>query len=88
MEGIKTSAQNIQERALIYSFRESKGDLPLSSVTGSPWLDSVRAVLTGAEQIEQIEQPRGFCGELRPYQRMEPFMALMARGDRARRMPG
>lgn len=71
MEGIKKLPRKISRReALIYSFRESKGDLPLSSVTGSPWLDSVRAVLTGAEQIEQIEQPRGFCGELRPYQRM------------------
>ncbi len=69
MDGIKKLPRKITRReALISSFRESKGDLPLSAMNGSVWLDSVRSVLTGAEQIEQIRQPDGFCGELRPYQ--------------------
>ena len=69
MDGIKKLPPKITRKdALISSFRESKGDLPLSAITGSVWLDSVRSVLTGTEQIEQISQPDGFCGELRPYQ--------------------
>ncbi len=69
MDGIKKLPSKITRKdALISSFRESKGDLPLSAITGSVWLDSVRSVLTGTEQIEQISQPDGFCGELRPYQ--------------------
>ena len=69
MEGINKLPQKITRKdALISSFRESKGDLPLSAITGSTWLDSIRSVLTGAEQIKQLKQPEGFCGELRPYQ--------------------
>ena len=69
MDGIKKLPRKITRKdALISSFRESKGDLPLSAITGSVWLDSVRSILTGAEQIKQIRQPDGFCGELRPYQ--------------------
>ena len=69
MEGIKKLPGKITRKdALISSFRESKGDIPLDSITGSAWLDSVRAVLTGTGQIEQIKQPEGFSGELRPYQ--------------------
>ncbi len=69
MEGIKKLPRKISRReALISSFRESRGDLPLSAITGSDWLDSVRSVLTGVEQIEQTAQPEGFRGELRPYQ--------------------
>lgn len=69
MDGLKKLPREITRReALISSFRESKGDIPLSAINGSAWLDSVRAVLTGTEQIEQIREPEGFCGELRPYQ--------------------
>ncbi len=68
-EGIRKLPRKISGRdALISSFRESKGDLPLSGITGSAWLESVRSVLTGAVQIDQIDQPEGFVGVLRPYQ--------------------
>ncbi|MDD4159477.1 MAG: SNF2-related protein [Synergistaceae bacterium] len=69
MDGIKKLPRQITRReALISSFRESKGDIPLSAINGSEWLDSVRSVLTGVKEIKQIRQPDGFCGELRPYQ--------------------
>ena len=69
MEGINKLPQKITRRdALVSSFSESKGEIPISAITGSSWLDSIRSVLTGAEQIDQVEQPEGFCGELRPYQ--------------------
>ncbi len=69
VEGVKKLPDKITRReALISSFRESKGDLPISSIKGSAWLDCVRSVLTGAEQVDITEQPEGFGGKLRPYQ--------------------
>ncbi len=57
-----------RREALLSSLRQDYNDAPLSAVTGSPWLDSVRALLTGAAPLEEMEEPEGFRGRLRPYQ--------------------
>ena len=70
IDGIKKLPAKIDRReALVSSFSESRGDLPISSITGSAWLDDVRAMLTGAKKAEDLPQPQGFSGSLRPYQR-------------------
>jgi SNF2 family DNA or RNA helicase len=43
--------------------------LPLDTVEVEGWLDQVLMRLRGDEQIEEIEEPDGFVGKLRPYQR-------------------
>lgn len=69
MEGIEKLPQKINRReALLNSLKEHIGELPLSDITGSKWLDSVRAVLTGREPLREIPQPEAFNGKLRPYQ--------------------
>jgi superfamily II DNA or RNA helicase len=69
IEGIKKLPQKTDRRSVLFaSLSESYKGLRVSSVGGSPWLDSVRAVLTGTEPIKDIPQPEGFCGTLRPYQ--------------------
>ena len=69
INGMKHLPREIARRdALLASFSEGIGDMPVSSVDGSQWLNSVRAVLTGAESIETVPQPCGFSGSLRPYQ--------------------
>lgn len=70
LEGMKKLPDKIDRReALVSSFSESRGDLPISSITGSAWLDDVRAMLTGVKKTEDLEQPQGFSGSLRPYQK-------------------
>ena len=44
-------------------------DLPLDSVVAEGWLDSTLERLRGQVQIEEIHEPEGFVGTLRPYQR-------------------
>ena len=69
VNGMKRLPREITRReALFASFSEGIGDTPVSAVDGSAWLNSIRAVLTGAEEIEPAEQPEGFSGTLRPYQ--------------------
>ena len=69
IEGMKKLPTQIDRReALITSFSENRGDTPISAITGSSWLDSVRGALTGAKKIEELPQPADFNGELRPYQ--------------------
>ena len=69
INGMKHMPREITRRdALIASFSEGIDDMPVSAVNGSQWLNSVRAVLTGAEEIEPVPQPCGFAGSLRPYQ--------------------
>lgn len=69
IEGLKKLPERINRRdALLFSIKENFKGLPLSGITGSTWLDSVRATLTGKEPIIDIEQPEGFNGTLRPYQ--------------------
>lgn len=53
--------------ALISSLRQEYMDAPLSGLTGSHWLDSVREVLT-AQPLQEAQEPSGFDGKLRPYQ--------------------
>lgn len=70
MEAINKLPKKMTRReALLSSFSESKGDIPISGITGSRWLDSIKCVLTGTEQIEELSQPEGFVGNLRPYQK-------------------
>ncbi|MEG1602719.1 MAG: DEAD/DEAH box helicase [Cloacibacillus sp.] len=57
-----------RKEALLSSLREEHNDAPISEVTGSPWLASVRSMLTGAAPLEEMEPPDGFVGTLRPYQ--------------------
>ena len=67
--GLKKLPQKIERRdALLSSFSGSIGDMPVLDVDGSRWMDSVRAVLTGSEDIGILPQPKGFSGVLRPYQ--------------------
>ncbi len=69
IEGMKTLPKKINRReALLASFSEGRGDIPISNITGSKWLDSIRNILTGREEMEEIPQPEGFNGTLRPYQ--------------------
>ncbi len=44
-------------------------DLPLDSVVAEGWLESALERLRGQVQIEEIHEPEGFVGTLRPYQR-------------------
>lgn len=69
LSGMKKLPERIGRReALLYSVSESWGDVPLAGIMGSAWLDAVRSVLTGRDRIEDIAQPEGFKGNLRPYQ--------------------
>ncbi len=69
MEGLRKLPKKMTRReALLSSFSETKGDTPIAGITASRWLDSVRDVLTGKEQIRELPQPKGFIGILRPYQ--------------------
>jgi SNF2 family DNA or RNA helicase len=43
--------------------------LPLDTVEVEGWLDQVLLRLRGEEPVEEIEEPEGFVGKLRPYQR-------------------
>lgn len=66
---LKKMPQKIERReALLSSLRQDYNDAPLSAVTGSPWLDSVRALLSGSAPLEEMDAPEGFHGRLRPYQ--------------------
>ena len=66
---LKKMPQKIERReALLSSLRQDYNDAPLSAVTGSPWIDSVRALLSGSAPLEEMDAPEGFCGRLRPYQ--------------------
>ncbi len=66
---LKKMPQKIERReALLSSLRQDYNDAPLSAVTGSPWIDSVRALLSGSAPLEEMEAPEGFRGRLRPYQ--------------------
>lgn len=69
ISGLKKLPDKVSRRdALLFSITENYKGLPLSGITGSNWLDSVRAILTGKETFSEIEQPDGFNGTLRPYQ--------------------
>lgn len=69
MDGLKKLPEKINRRdALLFSIKENYKGLPLSGITGSRWLDSVRAILTGREPLAEVVQPPGFGGTLRPYQ--------------------
>lgn len=69
MEGLKKLPDRVNRRdALLFSIKENYKGLPLSGITGSKWIDSVRAILTGREPLSEVEQPEGFNGTLRPYQ--------------------
>ena len=69
MEGLrKLPKQMTRREALLTSFSESRGDIPISGITASHWLDSARSILTGMGEMEEIAQPEGFIGTLRPYQ--------------------
>lgn len=70
MDGLKKLPTKVNRRdALLLSITENYKGLPLSGITDSKWLDSIRAILTGREPLSEIEQPEGFNGTLRPYQR-------------------
>lgn len=69
LDGIKKLPDKVNRRdALLFSIKENYKGLPLSGITGSKWLDSVHAILTGSEPLCEVEQPEGFNGTLRPYQ--------------------
>ncbi|MDO5116359.1 MAG: DEAD/DEAH box helicase [Synergistaceae bacterium] len=66
---LKKMPEKIERReALLSSLRQDYRDTPLTEVKGSPWLDSVRSMLSGAAPLEEMPAPEGFRGELRPYQ--------------------
>ena len=44
-------------------------ELPLEAVVADGWLEYVLERLRGLEQIEEVNEPEGFVGTLRPYQR-------------------
>ena len=44
-------------------------ELPLDAVLADGWLDTALERLRGLEQIEEVFEPEGFVGTLRPYQR-------------------
>ncbi len=44
-------------------------DLPLDAVVADGWLETALERLRGLEQIEEVFEPEGFVGTLRPYQR-------------------
>ena len=44
-------------------------ELPLDAVVADGWLDAALERLRGLEQIEEVYEPEGFVGTLRPYQR-------------------
>lgn len=70
MDSLKKMPERINRRdALLFTIKENFKGLPLSGISGSRWLDSVRAILTGKEPLYEVEQPEGFDGTLRPYQR-------------------
>lgn len=61
--------EKIERRdALLSSLRQDYLGAPLSAVSGSPWLDSVKDLLSGSAPLEEAEAPEGFNGKLRPYQ--------------------
>lgn len=67
--GMKKLPKKIDRReTLLASVSENYGDIPLSGITGSKWLDSIKAMLTGTDKIKEMAQPEGFAGTLRPYQ--------------------
>lgn len=69
MDGLKKLPEKMNRRdALLLSIKENYKGVPLSGINGSKWLDSVRAILTGKEPLNELEQPEGFNGTLRPYQ--------------------
>ena len=52
--------QKIERReALLSSLLQDYYDAPLSAVAGSPWIDSVRALLSGSAPLEQVDAPEG-----------------------------
>ncbi len=44
-------------------------ELPLDAVVADGWLETALERLRGLEQIEEVYEPEGFVGTLRPYQR-------------------
>ena len=44
-------------------------ELPLDAVVADGWLETALERLRGLEQIEEVFEPEGFVGTLRPYQR-------------------
>ena len=44
-------------------------DLPLEAVVADGWLGAALERLRGIEPVEDIQEPEGFVGKLRPYQR-------------------
>ena len=55
---LKKMPQKIERReALLSSLRQDYNDAPLSAVTGSPWIDSVRALLSGSAPLEEMDAP-------------------------------
>lgn len=69
IEGLKKLPSKISHKdALILTFSDTHNNIPVSGITGSKWVESVKAVLTGVEDIEILPQPDGFTGKLRPYQ--------------------
>ncbi len=66
---LRKMPRKIERReALLASLRQDYNDAPLETVAGSPWIDSVRALLSGAAPLEEADEPDGFQGRLRPYQ--------------------
>jgi len=69
IDGLKKVPDKINRRdALLFSIKENYKGLPISGISGSKWLDSVRSTLTGRQSLDEVEQPEGFRGMLRPYQ--------------------
>lgn len=63
---VKISAR----KALALSLDSEAGwqGLPVESVKITGWLRDVAAQLQGAREVEELPEPAGLCGELRPYQ--------------------
>lgn len=81
IEGLKKFPSEISRKdALILTFSDTHKNIPISGMTGSKWLKSVKDVLTGVKDIEMLPQPGGFFGKLRPYQiRGFSWMAWLAK---------
>lgn len=66
---LKKMPEKMERReALLSSLRQEQGDAPISEVAGSPWLESVRSLLSSSAPLEEAAPPSGFSGTLRPYQ--------------------
>ena len=74
LRGVKKLPQQMKRKdALLTLFGEVQGEIPVSAMSGSSWLESIKAMLTEDAPFELEELPKNFNGTLRPYQQRGLF---------------